>query len=301
MNTLIDLEPLLVRHREAHGWRELSRAISLVENSAPWDLVIPRADRRIHCVGVTGPPGAGKSTLIGRLIGAYTEAGARVGVIAVDPSSPLTGGAVLGDRLRMEQYLDRRGVFVRSMANRGSRGAIAAATHNVTRLLESSGSFDVIVIETVGAGQTEVSIASLADTVLLVTVPGLGDAVQTIKAGSVEVADIVVVNMADRPGAAETARHFKLTLGRALPVLQTVAIDGRGIDALRAVLDQRWAQLSSDGALDVRRSKAATAEAAWVAEEWARACASRAHPDLPATLRERVASILKEAYTTWHG
>lgn len=301
MNTPIDVEPLLAQHREAHGWKQLARAISLVENSAPWDVVIPQAERRIHCVGVTGPPGAGKSTLIGRLIAAYAEAGARVGVIAIDPSSPLTGGAVLGDRLRMEQYLDRSGVFVRSMASRGSRGAIAVATHNVARLLETSGSFDVIIIETVGAGQTEVSIAGLADTVLLVTVPGLGDAVQTIKAGSVEVADVVVVNMADRPGAAETVRHFKLSFGRTLPVLQTVAINGRGVDELKAMLDQRWEHLSHDGALDVCRAKAATAEAAWIAEEWVRAFASRFYPDSSASLRERVASILKEACTTWHG
>ena len=155
-------------------------------------------------------------------------------MLAIDPSSPISGGAVLGDRLRMETHLlGRDDVFVRSLASRGSHGAIAGATRNVARLLELSGSFDVILIETVGAGQTEVAIAELADTIALVTVPGLGDAVQAIKAGLMEVADMVVVNMADRPGTPETVRHLRLTLGRDLPIATTVATEGTGVEELR--------------------------------------------------------------------
>ena len=176
-------------------------------------------------------------------------------MVAIDPSSPITGGAVLGDRLRMETHLEGRpGVFVRSLASRGSHGAVAGATRNIARLLELSGLFDVIVIETVGAGQTEIAIVEVADTVVLVTVPGLGDAVQTIKAGLMEVADMFVVNMADRPGASETARHLRLAAGKVSNVLQTTATEGIGVDALREALDERWANLADGDALDELRA-----------------------------------------------
>ena len=164
--------------------------------------------------------------------------------------------------------MGRDDVFVRSLASRGSHGAIAGATRNVARLLELSGSFDVILIETVGAGQTEVAIAELADTVALVTVPGLGDAVQAIKAGLMEVADMVVVNMADRPGTPETVRHLRLTLGRDLPVATTIATEGTGVEELRALFDERWAGLSGNGAVPALRDRKRAREAALIAEAW---------------------------------
>ncbi|HKG67066.1 MAG TPA: GTP-binding protein, partial [Solirubrobacteraceae bacterium] len=146
-----DVASLLARHGEGRGWGALARAITQVENSPPWEVSLPPVERPVHVVGITGPPGAGKSTLTGRLIEAYAKAGARVAVLAIDPSSPISGGAVLGDRLRMETHLlGRDDVFVRSLASRGSHGAIAGATRNVARLLELTGSFDVILIETVG-------------------------------------------------------------------------------------------------------------------------------------------------------
>jgi len=293
-----DVASLLARHNEGRGWGALARAITQVENSPPWQVSLPAVEQPVHVVGITGPPGAGKSTLTGRLIEAYAKAGARVGVLAIDPSSPISGGAVLGDRLRMETHLmGRDDVFVRSLASRGSHGAIAGATRNVARLLELSGSFDVILIETVGAGQTEVAIAELADTIALVTVPGLGDAVQAIKAGLMEVADMVVVNMADRPGTPETVRHLRLTLGRDLPVTTTVATEGTGVEALRALFDERWAGLSSNGALPALRDRKRAREAALIAEAWTRACADEIEqsPDLNTAVKE----ILEEAARRW--
>jgi LAO/AO transport system kinase len=270
-----------------------------VENTAPWLIDVPDAARPVHVVGVTGPPGVGKSTLTGRLIESYATAGARVAVLAIDPSSPITGGAVLGDRLRMETYLmGRNDVFVRSLASRGSHGAIASSTRNVARLLELSDSFDVILIETVGAGQTEVAIAELADTIALVTVPGLGDAVQAIKAGLMEIADLIVVNMADRPGVPETLRHFRLTLGREVPVTQTVATEGTGVEKLRGELEKRWATLGRNGALHSVRSRKRAREAALTAEAWTRALADELvdeHDDLHTAVKR----ILEEAARRW--
>lgn len=295
-----EVESLLARHRAGGGWAPLARAITLVENTPPRDLEILVGESAVHVVGITGPPGAGKSTLAGRLIEAYGDAGARVAVLAVDPSSPLTGGAVLGDRVRMEtQLAGRPDVFVRSLASRGGLGALAAATRNVARLLEASGSFEVVVIETVGAGQTEVAIAGLADTVLLVTVPGLGDAVQAIKAGLMEVADHVVVNMADRPGAAETVRHLRLMSDRNLPIHRTVATDGSGVDELHAALVARWEQLCHDGALAAGRQHKQHSEAVLVAQEWVRATSQERSPARDDGLREAVGRILEEAQRQW--
>lgn len=299
MSDRADVGPLLERHASATGWRSLARAITLVENTPPWDIEIPPAARLVHVIGITGPPGVGKSTLTGRLVNSFADAGARVGVVAIDPSSPISGGAVLGDRVRMEEYLRREGVYARSLASRGSHGALASSARNVARLLESSGSFDVIIVETVGAGQTEVAIAGLADTVVLVTVPGLGDAVQTIKAGLVEVADFIVVNQADRPGAPETMRHFRLTLGREARVRRTIAIEGEGIDELRAELADVWTELEVSGRLATRRREKEVAEATLIAEEWVRACATSAGSAQARSIREAVSQILEEATTTW--
>jgi LAO/AO transport system kinase len=295
-----DFDALLERHRDGDGWGPLARAITLAESTPPWDLRVPDPPEPVHIVGITGPPGAGKSTLAARLIDSFSGAGARVAVLAVDPSSPISGGAVLGDRVRMESAIVAHPeVFVRSLASRGAHGAVAAATRNVARLLEATGSFDVVVIETVGAGQTEIGVASLADTVMLVTVPGLGDAVQAIKAGLMEVADLVVVNMADRPGAQQAVRHLRLTLGRELVVKQTVATEGEGVDDLRQELDRRWAELRSDGQLDAARARKRIAEATLVAEEWIRQTGRNggaAHQD---DLKQAVKQILEEAASKW--
>ena len=301
MTAHADVATLLARHRENGGWHALARAVTLVENAPPWDVDLPAPARPVHTIGVTGPPGAGKSTLVGHLIKGYADADRRIGVVAVDPSSPLTGGAVLGDRVRMEQHLGRDGVFVRSLASRGSRGALAGSTRNVVRLLEASGSFDVLVIETVGAGQTEVAVANVADTVVFVTVPGLGDAVQTIKAGVLEVADVVVVNMADRPGTADTMRHFRLTLGHGIPVLKTVATEGAGVDELRGVLDRRWEELGQTDSLGERRRQKELAEATLIAEEWIRLVAATGELGRAENVREAVSTILEEAVTRWQG
>ncbi len=300
MSAQADFDALFDRHRAGEGWGPLARAISLTESTPPWDLRVPSPEEPVHIVGVTGPPGVGKSTLTARLIESFSGVGARVAVLAVDPSSPISGGAVLGDRVRMESAIaGRPEVFVRSLASRGAHGAVASATRNVARLLEASGSFDVIVIETVGAGQTEVAVAGMADTVVLVTVPGLGDAVQAIKAGLIEVADLVVVNMADRPGAQQTVRHLRLTLGRELVVMQTVATEGDGVDDLREELDRRWATMRSDGALDAARERKRIAEATLIAEEWVRRTGGNgaaAHPD---DLKQAVKQILEEATSKW--
>ncbi len=296
MSAPAELQTLLDAQQSARNWLPLARAITLVENAPPWSIEIPAAAQPAHVIGVTGPPGAGKSTLVARLIEAYTEQGSRPAVIAVDPSSPISGGAVLGDRVRMERSIaDRPEVFVRSLASRGSVGAVAAATRNVTRVIEATGRFDVVIVETVGAGQTEVAIARLADTVVLVTVPGLGDAVQAIKAGVMEIADVVVDNMADRPGVAETVRHLRATLGRDLPVQQTTATTGEGVDALAARLADRGRDLDAH---ELRAGKQAD-EAMLVATDWLRECSSSPAARNGSDLKQTVKRLLTEAARTW--
>jgi LAO/AO transport system kinase len=231
--------------------RALARALTAVENRTELGerllrRLFPMAGHA-HLVGVTGPPGSGKSTLVSGLIAVARQAGRRVAVIAVDPSSPITGGALLGDRVRMQAHAGDRDVFIRSMASRGHAGGLAAATTSVAAIVDAAG-FDLVLIETVGTGQGEVDIAASADSTIVLVAPEAGDEVQAIKAGLLEVADIVVVNKGDLPGAARTAAQLRAMLigGRPasrtsprLEVLLTTATTGEGVPELLVAIDRR--------------------------------------------------------------
>ena len=235
----------------------LARLISLIENDgadarAALAALYPHTGQA-HIVGVTGAPGIGKSTLVNEMAKSLRAQGTTVGVVAVDPSSPFTGGALLGDRVRMRDLAGDPGVFIRSMASRGSLGGLARATSDVVRVLDAVG-FAVVLVETVGAGQAEVEIARTAHTTVVVEAPGLGDEVQALKAGLMEIADVLVVNKADRPGAAQTARALEMVINRNAPrpqgeaegdawrppILQAIALDGTGVpEVLEAVVAQQ--------------------------------------------------------------
>jgi LAO/AO transport system kinase len=224
-------------------------------------------------IGLTGSPGVGKSTITGALVKAYRAKDLRVGVIAIDPSSPFTGGALLGDRIRMQDHATDPGVFIRSMATRGHLGGLAAATPQALRVLDAAG-FDLILIETVGVGQAELEIASLADTTIVLVAPGMGDAIQAAKAGILEVADVFAVNKADRPQAQQTVRDLRNMIalgdpgsgnGWKTPIVSTVATTGEGIDELTGKIDAHWAWLSSSGEREQGRQGRAREEVAAIA------------------------------------
>jgi len=254
--------------------RALARLLTAVENrtsiaEAALRELYPKAGRA-HIVGITGPPGSGKSTLVAALIAAAREAGRAVAVVAVDPSSPITGGALLGDRVRMQSYADDRDVFIRSMASRGHAGGLASTTTAAAAVLDASG-FDLVLIETVGTGQSEVEVAAAADTTVVLEAPEMGDEVQAIKAGLLEVADLVVVNKGDKPGALRTAAQLRAMLvptvargdvpdGRPSPkrpeVLVTTATSGEGVPELLAALDRHRAAARAGEATEPRRARA---------------------------------------------
>jgi len=244
--------------------RALARLISLVENGSPRLREVMRliaaqaASARV--IGLTGAPGVGKSTITGALVRAYRDQGLRVGVLAVDPTSPFTGGALLGDRVRMQDHATDAGVFIRSMASRGHLGGLSSAAPQALRILDAAG-FDVIMVETVGVGQAEVAIASLADSTLVIVAPGMGDSVQAAKAGILEIADIFVVNKGDRPGAQEAVRDLRTMVAMAShgegawkpPIVVTSATSGQGVDDLMNRLNAHAAWLEESGEGERRR------------------------------------------------
>ena len=241
----------------------LARAISVVEDRRPGfrELLahVAAHGRRAHRTGITGPPGAGKSTLAAALAGHWRGGGEEVAIVAVDPTSPYSGGALLGDRVRMEPLRLDRGVFIRSMATRGAGGGLAEAVHDVIDLMEGSG-FGRVLLETVGVGQTELGVAEAADTVVVTLTPESGDEVQAMKAGLAEVADVFVVNKADRAGARWLVRQLRDAVelarrrgGWEPPVLAAVATTGEGIAAVAGAIEEHRRSLAGSGALEARR------------------------------------------------
>jgi LAO/AO transport system kinase len=244
----------------------LARAISVVENKRPdYETLMSKMFKhtgKAHIIGITGPPGAGKSTLVDKITKAFRGRNKTIGIIAVDPTSPYTGGAILGDRIRMTELATDKEVFIRSMGTRGHLGGLAQATSDVIKLMDAFGK-DIILVETVGAGQSEVDIVENAHTTIIVEMPGLGDDVQAIKAGIFEIADIFVVNKCDREGSDKTIRELKLMLEMGLkssdkweiPVLKSNALDSIGVDEIVDTLEQHYTYLKEHKLLTKLRFK----------------------------------------------
>jgi LAO/AO transport system kinase len=264
--------------------RAVARAISLVEDGRPeleeLSAGIYARTGRATTIGLTGAPGVGKSTLAAALVGAIRERGFRAAVLAVDPTSPYTGGALLGDRVRMQEHATDPDVFIRSMATRGHLGGMALAAPEAVRILDAAG-YDVVMVETVGVGQAEVEVAAATDTAIVVLAPGLGDAVQLAKAGILEAADVFVVNKSDRDGAADVVRGLRqmLHLGASRawdpPILSTVATTGEGVDGLTEATDRHRAWLQTSSTLDAKRRARLVAEVENLAAERFKAAAGK--------------------------
>ncbi len=280
---------LVERAREGDS-RAVARLISLVEDESPllrevMAELAPYAGHA-HIVGITGSPGVGKSTSTSALVSAYRETGKRVGVLAVDPSSPFSGGALLGDRVRMQDHATDRGVFIRSMASRGHLGGLSWSTPQALRVLDAAG-FDVVLVETVGVGQSEVEIAGMADTTLILLAPGMGDGIQAAKAGILEVGDIYVVNKADRDGVQSVTRDLRSMLALAErsegawspPILKTVASRNEGVAEVVQAIEDRLEWMRGNGVLTERRRSRARDEIEAIATTALRARFAHLHGD----------------------
>jgi LAO/AO transport system kinase len=279
--------PSLVAAARTGDPRAVARLVSLVEDGdqalAELAAALAPYTGAAQLIGLTGSPGVGKSTLTNELVRAYRAQGLRVGVLAVDPSSPFTGGSILGDRVRMQDHATDSGVYIRSMSSRGHLGGLSASTPQAVRVLEGAGC-EVVLVETVGVGQAEVEVASLADTTLVLLAPGMGDAIQAVKAGILEVADVFVVNKADRDGADATHRDIQgmIALGERAPgdwrppVVRSVAQRAEGVDDVVAAIAKHRAWLGEGGRLAARRQRRALAEVEAIAL---------------ATLRARIGSL----------
>ncbi|AZK96536.1 MULTISPECIES: methylmalonyl Co-A mutase-associated GTPase MeaB [Streptomyces] len=305
---MVDVPELVARAREGQP-RAVARLISLVEGASPQLREVMAAlaplTGRAYVVGLTGSPGVGKSTTTSALVGAYRRAGKRVGVLAVDPSSPFSGGALLGDRVRMSDHASDPGVYIRSMATRGHLGGLAWAAPQAVRVLDAAGC-DVILVETVGVGQSEVEIAAQADTSVVLLAPGMGDGIQAAKAGILEIGDVYVVNKADRDGADATARELNhmLGLGEARapgdwrpPIVKTVAARGEGIDEVVEALEKHRAWTEEHGVLAERRLRRAAGEVETIALTALRERIADVHGDrLVGTLAARVVAGELDVY-----
>jgi len=268
--TLSSVDELVAKARAGDA-RAVARLISLVEDESPqlrevMAALAPHTGRAV-VVGITGSPGVGKSTSTSALVTELRSAGKRVGVLAVDPSSPFSGGALLGDRVRMQDHALDREVYIRSMASRGHLGGLSWTTPQALRVLDAAGC-DVILVETVGVGQSEVEIASLADTTIVLLAPGMGDGIQAAKAGILEIGDLYVVNKADRDGADQVRRDLRGMLALAErvegawkpPIVMTVAAKAQGLDEVVAEIEKHHAHLEASGELATRRTRRARDE-----------------------------------------